>query len=151
MPSTKGVSRTVAKWKARVAVAGGDYATGVASPKTPWSQGAAAGNDAWKAGVTAAAGRDAFASGVAKAGDAKWSAASKALGAQRYSPGVTFGEPYFTQGIQSVLSTIEGVSMNPRGPAGSAGNYANVQKIGDALHAAKQAAKGLGVAFKSDT
>ena len=142
MPSTKGVSRTVAKWKARVAVAGGEYLSGVTSPKTPWSQGASAASDAWKAGVTEAAGRDAFRSGVAKAGDAKWSAASKALGSQRYSPGVTFGEPYFTQGITSVLSTIEGVSMNPPGPAGAASNYANVQKIGDALHAAKLAAKG---------
>jgi hypothetical protein len=142
MVSTKGVSRTVAKWKARVAVAGADYTTGISQPSTPWSQGAAAGNDAWKAGVSAAAGRDAFASGVAKAGDAKWSAASKTLGSQRYSPGVIFGEPYFTQGITGVLSTIEGVSMNPRGPAGAAGNYMNSQKIGDALHAAKLATKG---------
>jgi hypothetical protein len=142
MPSTKGVSRTVAKWKARVAVAGGDYTAGVTNPKTPWSQGASQGAQAWAEGVSAAVGRGAFASGVAKAGDAKWSAASKALGATRYSPGVTFGEPYFTQGIQGVLSTIEGTSMNPRAAAGSASNYANVQKIGDALHAAKLAAKG---------
>jgi len=142
MVSTKGVSRTVAKWKARVAVAGGDYTAGVTSPSTPWSQGAAAAADAWAGGVQAAVSRGAFASGVAKAGDAKWSAASKALGAARYSPGVTFGESYYSQGITGVLSTIEGVSMNPPAPAGSATNYANVQKIGDALHAAKLAAKG---------
>ena len=142
MPSTKGVSRTVAKWIARVGVAGGDYKTGVTSPRIPWSQAAGAAASAWGAGVTAAVGRGAFASGVAKAGDAKWSAASQKLGAERYSPGVTFGAPYFTTGITSVLSTIEGVSLSPRGPAGAAGNYGRTQAIGDALHAAKLAAKG---------
>lgn len=141
MPSTKGVSRTVAKWQARVAVAGTDYTVGVTSPKVPWSQGASAGDAAWKQGVQEAAGRGAFLAGVQKAGDAKWSAASKTLGAARYSPGVTFGAPYYSTGITGVLSTIEGISMNPRGPAGSPSNYANVQKIGDALHAAKLASK----------
>jgi len=142
MPSTKGVTRTVAKWIARVGVAGGDYKTGVASPKIPWSQAAGLAAGAWGAGVSAAVSRGAFASGVAKAGDAKWRAASEQLGVTRYGPGVTFGAPYFTTGIQGVLSTIEGVTLGARGPAGSAGNYALSQQIGDALHAAKLAAKG---------
>jgi len=142
MPSTKGVSRTVTKWKDRVAVAGTEYTAGITAPKKSWSQGAGEASEAWRAGVTEAAGRDAFRTGVSKAGDAKWSAASKTLGASRYSPGVIFGAPYFTQGITSVLSTIEGVSLGPKGAAGAAQNYQRVQAIGDALHAAKLAAKG---------
>ena len=142
MPSTKGVTRTVTKWKDRVAVAGGEYKAGIASPKTPWSQAAGAAASAWGEGVTAAVGRGAFAAGVAKAGDAKWRAASDQLGSARYSQGVTFGAPYFTSGIQGVLSTIEGVSLGPKGAAGAAQNYQRVQAIGDALHAAKLAAKG---------
>ena len=142
MPQTKGVTRTVTKWKDRVAVAGGEYKAGIASPKTPWSQGAAQGAQAWSEGVTAAVGRGAFAAGVAKAGDAKWRAASDQLGSARYSQGVAFGAPYFTSGIQGVLSTIESVSLGPKGAAGAAQNYQRVQAIGDALHAAKLAAKG---------
>lgn len=142
MVSTKGVSRSSAKWVARVNAAQGDYKTGVTSPKVPWSQGAAAAAPAWGAGVQAAVSRGAFASGVAKAGDAKWSAAAQKLGADRYAPGVAFGAPYYTQGITGVLSTIEGVSLSARGPAGSASNYGRSQAIGDALHAAKLAQKG---------
>lgn len=142
MVSTKGVSRTVSKWIARVGVAGGEYKQGVTSPKVPWSQATGAAAGAWGAGVQAAVSRGAFASGVAKAGDAKWSAASQKLGVERYGPGVTFGAPYFTTGIQGVLSTIEGVSLAARGPAGSEGNYALSRQIGDALHSAKLAQKG---------
>ena len=141
MVQTKGVSRTVAKWKARVAVAGGEYTQGVTSPKKSWSAGASEASDAWKAGVTEAASRDAFRSGVSKAGDAKWGAASKTLGTARYSQGVNFGEPYYNTGITGVIGTIEGVSLAPKGAAGAIGNYARVQQIGDALHAAKLANK----------
>jgi len=142
MPQTKGTARTVSKWKDRVAVAGGEYKAGIAAPKKSWSQGAAEGAEAWSQGVTAAVGRGAFASGVSKAGDAKWKQASDQLGSARYSQGVQFGTPYFQSGIAGVLSTIESVSLGPKGAAGSAGNYARVQQIGDALHAAKLANKG---------
>ena len=142
MPQTKGITRTVAKWKDRVAVAGNEYKMGIASPKTPWSQGASQGAQAWADGVNAAVGRGAFAAGVSKAGDAKWKAASDQLGSARYSQGVAFGTPYFQSGIGNVLSTIESVSLGPKGAAGSAGNYQRVQQIGDALHAARLANKG---------
>ena len=141
MVQTKGVSRTVTKWKDRVAVAGGEYKAGIASPKKSWSVGAGEANQAWKDGVTQAAGRDAFASGVSKAGDTKWKSASDQLGSARYGPGVNFGAPYYTTGISSVISTIEGVSLGPKGAAGAAQNYMRSQQIGDALHAAKLASK----------
>ena len=141
MPQTKGIGRTLEKWKARVAVAGKDYTDGVnAAPS--WSAAAQAGASAWAEGVQAAVGRGAFGSGVSKAGDSKWKQASTQLGAGRYGPGVNFGAPYYSTGMTSVLGTIEGVSLGPRGAAGAAGNYTRVQAIGDALHAAKLAAKG---------
>jgi len=141
MVSTKGITRTVEKWKARVAVAGTDYTTGINTAPS-WSAAAAAAKDAWAAGVQAAVSRGAFASGVSAAGDAKWKAAATQLGAGRYTPGVNFGAPYYQSKMTGVLSTIEGVSLAPRGPAGSEGNYALSRQVGDALHAAKLATKG---------
>jgi hypothetical protein len=77
-----------------------------------------------------------------KAGDSKWKAAATTLGTARFSQGVEFGKPYYQAGMSGVLGTIESVSLDVKGPAGAAQNYDRVKKIGDALHAAKIAAKG---------
>lgn len=139
MVKTKGVDRTVTKYQQRVAVSGPDYKAGIASPKRGWADAAAGAADTWGAAITEAVGRDAFAKGVRDAGDAKWKDMAEKKGTARFSAGVDIGLPYYRQGMANVLSTIEGVTLADRGPAGSAQNYDRSKTIGDALRAAKLA------------
>jgi hypothetical protein len=137
MVKTVGIERTVTKYQARVAVAGADYQKGVQSPKVSWSAASSAAKSSFQAGVTAGDIADRWDRGISEAGDGKWSSMSVTKGVPRFAPGVTAGLPYYRSGMGEVLGVIEGISWTKPGPAGSAGNYAIVQTIGDALHAMK--------------
>lgn len=125
------------KWAARAAVASGDYATGVKTPKKSWSQATTDASEAQAAGAQAAISAGSFSKGVQKAGDAKWSRKAASVGAQRFGPGVAAAKADYQAGFGPYAAVIQGVTLAPRGARGDPRNYDNVRAIGEALHNAK--------------
>jgi hypothetical protein len=136
MPKTKGVSATVDKWQRRASVAQPDYLAGVQNPRTPWDQAAKAAEANYKTAVTTAATEGRFGKGVARVGAQKWLDGAQKKGPARYVEGVQLGGVNFQDRINTVLSTIEGVTLPARGPKGSPSNYQRVTPIGEALRRA---------------
>lgn len=137
MPATKPLSQVVDKWKRRAAQAAPDYSAGVKAPKNDWATATSAAVENYNTGVNDAISRGAFGAGVSKAGTQKWQRKAVAVGAQRFGPGVAAATPEYQAAMGEVLSTIEGVSLPPRGPKGDPRNYQRSQAIGEALHSAK--------------
>jgi len=136
MPKTKPLGQTVDKWQRRASVAATDYQAGVQNPRVPWDQASKAAEANYKAAVTVAATEGRFGKGIARVGNEKWSKAAQQKGPSRFIEGVNLGAPIFQDRIAQVLSTIEGVTLPPRGPKGSPQNYQRVTPIGEALRRA---------------
>lgn len=136
MPKTKGTSATVDKWQRRSSVAQPDYVAGVNNPRQPWDQAAKAGAANYRTAVTQAATEGRFEKGIARVGNDKWTKGATQKGPARFVEGVQLGGGNFQERINTVLTTIEGVTLPPRGPKGSPSNYGRVTPIGEALRRA---------------
>lgn len=136
MPPTKPLSQVVDKWVRRAGVAQPDYEAGINNPRRPWAEAAAAADGNYRTAVTAAASAGRFAAGVRAAGDQRWQEGARAKGPGRFTEGVNIGRPRFNERVQTVLQTIQGVTLPARGPTGSPANYQRVAPIGDALRRA---------------
>lgn len=136
MPKTKGVSATVDKWQRRASVAAPDYQNGVQNPRVPWDQAAKAGEANYRTAVTQAATEGRFGKGISRVGNEKWSRGALQKGPSRFVEGVNVAAPNYQDRINTVISTIEGVTLPPRGPKGSPANYQRVTPIGEALRRA---------------
>lgn len=80
---------------------------------------------------------------AASGGTANWKTKSEAK-AQNYGVGINAGLPKFESAINKIMSAMPGIvnSLGPRGPVGSAQNYARSAQVGQALHNAKGSFKG---------
>jgi len=136
MPKTKGTTATVDKWQRRASVAGPDYLAGVQSPATNWDVASKAGAANYKSQVVMAANEGRFEKGISRVGNDKWQKGAMMKGPARFVEGVMVGAPNFQDRINTVLSTIEGVTLPPRGPKGSPANYQRVAPLGEALRRA---------------
>lgn len=134
MVKTKGVDRTVAKWKTKVAAAGPDYIDGVTNPKADWQTETSKAEGSYEQGVTAAIGRKAFGKGVSRAGTAKWQKGAIEKGPGRWTSGVALAEDEYRSGMGEVISTIEATALPPRGPKGDPKNWDRSRVLGMALH-----------------
>jgi len=134
MVKTKGVDRTVAKWKTKVAAAGPDYLDGVTNPKADWQTETSKAESSYEQGVQAAIGRKSFGKGVARAGTAKWQRGAIEKGGIRWTSGVALAEDEYRSGMSEVISTIESTALPPRGPKGDPKNYDRTRVLGTALH-----------------
>jgi len=135
MVETKSVEATVSKWTKRVGVSEPDYKEGIARAKD-WQGKTLERKDAFVTGVTAADIGDKFAKGVGEVPTEEWRRKTTDK-SPRWKQGVNVAAPEFRSGISNVLGTIQGVTLTPKGPAGSAENYDRVKQIGDALHKMK--------------
>lgn len=90
----------------------------------------------WEQAVIEAAARGAYAKGVAENAE-KWKRKALAVGAQRFGPGVRAAEADQAAGFAPYREIIAGLTLSPRGPRGSPGNYERVREIGEALHRAR--------------
>lgn len=136
MPKTKPLTNVVDKWQRRASVAAQDYTLGVQNPRMAWDVAAKAGEANFKTAVIQAANDGRFGRGVARVGNDKWLKGATQKGPSRFVEGVNIGGPNFQDRINTVLNTIEGVSLPPRGPKGSPQNYNRVTPIGEALRRA---------------
>lgn len=135
--AVKALNMVAAKWKRRAGSAGQEYSEGVSSTPRSWEASAKAAEPAYKQGVTEAAARGAFGQGVARRGDAGWKKATLEKGPSRFSQGVEVAESDYSTRVSPYLDAISRVDLPPAGPRGSAGNYARVQRIGEALRKLK--------------
>ena len=135
MARVPNIARAAAKWARRAGSAGQEYTEGVSSTQADWAAQSTAAQPAYVAGVQAAASAGMYAKGVARAGTAKWRKRATEVGPMRYSQGVAVAEPEYATGAGPYLEAIGRIDLPARGAAGSPGNFARVQKIGEALHA----------------
>lgn len=111
------------QWEAEVKV----------TPDSDWADPAVAAAPNWEQGVQAAAARGGYAKGI-EANRTKWKRKSLALGPARYGPGVRAAEADQAAGYAPYREVIAGLTLVPRGPRGSLGNYERVREVGEALH-----------------
>ena len=135
MVETKPIEDVVSKWKGRAVVSEPDYRKGVTRAKD-WQGKTLAAAERYATGVTTAIGEGRFGKGVGETTTEEWRTKTTAK-APRWSDGIAKSEADFRKGISEVLTTIAGVTLSERGPAGSPANYNRVMQIGDALHKMK--------------
>lgn len=87
----------------------------------------------WEQGVQEAASRGAYAKGIEEKAE-KWKRKALAVGASRFGPGVRAAEGDQAAGFAPYRETIAGLTLPPRGPRGSPGNYDRVRQVGEALN-----------------
>jgi len=87
----------------------------------------------WESAVLEAAGRGQYAKGI-EIRKEKWKRKALAVGTQRFGPGVRAAEGDQAQGFAPYRETIAALTLAPRGPRGSPGNYERVREVGEALH-----------------
>lgn len=125
------------KWAARAGAAGGDYSTGVQSPRVDWAQATESAANSWAQGTAQAAANGSFSKGVAKAGTDKWKRKASGVGAARYTQGVGAAQPDFQNAIAPVLQVLSTVTLPPRAPKGDPSNLQRVAAINTALRKMK--------------
>lgn len=133
----KDAAASAQKFVQRAQAAAPDYTKGVQGAGAHWQANAAAANDSYVQGVTAAANAGRYAKGVNAAGGAKYEQKASTIGAQRYPQGVAQAGPNWQNGAGPFLQTIAGLNLPPRRPKGDPANIARVQMITDALRKKK--------------
>lgn len=138
-PRVRPVAEAASKWKRRAEVATTDYTDGAANAGGRWATNAAAGNQNYVTGVTAAAQAGRFAKGVQKAGAGKYQRGITDKGAARYAPGVAAGDQDYQTGVAPYLTALASLDLPPRGPRGTASNINRVATVAKALRDLKMA------------
>lgn len=134
--ATKPADQVVSKYTNRASVAQPEYQAGIQGAGNSYETNAVAANASYVAAVNAAAAAGRYAAGVRDKGARKWSVNSLSKGPGRFVEGVRLGAGEYSTQVAKVLATIQGVTIPPRGPTGSAGNYQRTQPIGEALRRA---------------
>lgn len=123
------------KWAEVTPARARQWSDGIAAtPTEEYSQAAIAAAPNWEQGVQEAAARGAYAKGVQEKA-AKWKRKAQDVGASRFGPGVRAAEQDQAQGFAPYREAIAGLTLTPRGPRGSLGNYDRVRQVGEALNA----------------
>ena len=132
--SVKSASDIAKKWADVTPARAGYYETEAPAAGAVWEERTSASGGVYKAGVSAAGIEKRFVGGVKRAGAAKFARKVKDVGVARYAPGVAAAEEDMAKGFADFQAVLDGLEIPDRGPRGSPGNYAIVQKVGDALH-----------------
>ncbi len=139
--ATKSISDAANYWLQGATSRAARYVANAAAAGGKWAATTVASAAMFKAGVSTPDIDKRFTSGVNKAGAGGFTSGINNKGNARYAPGVQAGQSKYSTAEGAMLSVIQGVTLAPRALKGSAANYQNVQKVGDALHAASVARK----------
>jgi len=120
------------------------YEANAAVAGAKWEAGATKAGATFQAAISAGDMIKKFVGGIKKAGGGKFERKVKAVGVGRFGPGVSAAVPDMQSGVDPFLGVLAGIEIPDRGPRGSSGNYAIVQKVGDPLHAKRLALLGAG-------
>lgn len=130
----KPIGEVVEKFVRRAGQATDDYKHGVDTTEKDWSSLTSAAEPSYETGVTQAITDKRFGKGVKKAGTEKWRRGASGKGADRYGPGVRESMDAYQKGVQPYLDELSRLTLRPRGPRGSDGNYQRSKDVGVALH-----------------
>lgn len=125
------------KWATVTPMRSGDYAFGIANPRTSWKTATMAAEGAYQDGVTKAMAAKSFGKGVSKAGDEKWQRKASTNGVARWGPGVQEAKGDYEAGFAPYREAIYNCKLPPRYARRDPRNLARVKAIVDALIAKK--------------
>lgn len=132
--SVKSATQIATKWAEVTPARAGYYEAEAPAAGAEWEANTVAAGGTYKAGVSVAGIEKRFVGGVKRAGAEKFARKVKDVGVARYGPGVAAAKGDMEKGVADYVAVLEGLEIPDRGPRGSPGNYAIVQKVGDALH-----------------
>jgi len=132
--SVKSATDIANKWAEVTPARAAYYESEAPAAGAEWEANTVAAGSTYKAGVSVAGIEKRFVGGVKRAGAAKFTRKVKDVGVSRYAPGVAAAREDFAAGFADYAGLLDGLEIPDRGPRGSPGNYAIVQKVGDALH-----------------
>lgn len=130
-------SKIAAKWARVTPERISDYEEGVKNPMKDWEKETSAAEENYELGIKAAMVRKAFGKGVRKVGTAFQKAQTLLKGVARWPDGVRGAEGAMEKGMESVVKTLEGVTLPKRYPTGDPRNIKRVEAIQQALHKLK--------------
>ncbi len=139
--ATKSITDASTYWLQGAQARASRYVANASAAGGKWLSNTIANVAMFKQGVTAPDIDKRFTTGVNRAGSTGYSSGVSKKGPSNYPTGITAGQAKYQANEGAMLSVIQGVTLNPRALRGSTANYANVQKVGDALHAASVARK----------
>lgn len=99
-----------------------------------WERNTIAAGGTYKAGISVAGIEKRFVGGVRRAGADKFQRKVESVGVSRYGPGVSAAKGDMESGFAPYRDVLDGLDIPDRGPRGSPGNYAIVEKVGSELH-----------------
>ena len=132
--SVKSAADIAKKWAEVTPGKSGYYEAEAPAAGAEWEANTVASGGTYTASLATAGIGQRFIGGVKRAGAAKFSRKVKDVGVARYGPGVAAAKADMEKGVADYVSVLEGLEIPDRGPRGSPGNYAIVEKVGSALH-----------------
>lgn len=132
------LSTSADKFERRASAAGQDYEAGVsASSDSEQQEATLNAADNWEAGIQDAIAENRFESGVRNPNQS-WQTAALEVGSTRFTQGAGRAGDQWRTGFEPFAQTLESLSLQPRGPRGSAANFERSRQVGEALHNARQ-------------
>jgi len=132
--SVKSASDIATKWAEVTPARASYYEAEAPAAAAEWEANTVQAGGTYKAGISVAGIEKRFIGGVKRAGAGKFARKVRDVGVARYSPGVTAAKADFESGFADFQAVLDGLEIPDRGPRGSPGNYAIVEKVGSALH-----------------
>jgi hypothetical protein len=133
----KGLTESGTKFAKRASAAGPEYKTGVLNPKAPWQESTLNAEDNYNTGVTEAISRGAFGKGVSKTSNSDWQGKASTKGFRNYSTAVGESGSDWAKGYAPIHSALSALTLTPRGPRNSPGNYDRSRQVGEAAAKAR--------------
>lgn len=137
MVETRNARTAQERWSRNFGDAKDTIQEGVESPLRSQSEEAQAAVDRHREATQQALDDNLYGQAVSRLSDGDWSEPMLEIGLDRIRKASTFYADKTGNALEPVIAEIEGVSLDPRGPSGSAANYQRSEDIGTALHEAK--------------
>jgi len=144
MIKTKSAADVAKKWAEVTPGRSAYYQAGASSAGPDWEKNTTDAALNFKAAVTAGNIDKLFAGGVKKAGAEKYARKVNEVGVARFGQGVTAGAGDYQTGMDPMLATIQGLTLQARQPRGNVANLQRVAQIADALHKKRLALRAAG-------
>lgn len=136
MVTVKDLGQSADKFERRAGQAGQDYEQGVQATSDQEQQSATLDAvDTWEQGVQQAINNGTFQSGVQNP-NKSWQQASLEVGSGRFTQGASQAGNTWREAFSPFADTLEGLSLQPRGPRGSESNFDRSRQVGQALNEA---------------
>jgi hypothetical protein len=134
MVDVPNLSDSANKFETRASQAGPAYESGVGDVSDQEQQEATLNSaDTWEQGVQEAIAEGRFSEGVQNP-DASWQTRALEQGSTRFTQGVSNAGDSWQSGFSPFASTLESLTLQPRGARGSEANFQRSRAVGEALH-----------------